>query len=162
MTFSLNSVRVYQTLPNLALDVLPKVLDKILRPSEHILLWLQAACSIESCAQRLWTFSTPSFLPHGSIEDENIDAKRQPIWVTHEQENLNNARILFCFEDIPENHFLHQFQQVIIILSQSTIEHNSSVLLDRLKKIKTVQDMQYWIQTTPKGGWQSETSLKLI
>lgn len=47
---------------------------------------------IEALNAALWTYNDRAFLPHGSARDGFAD--EQPVWLTTEEENPNQARVL--------------------------------------------------------------------
>ncbi len=48
--------------------------------------------------QALWTFSDDSFIAHGDAEAEGLDACRQPILLTGESQNLNQADVALLMD----------------------------------------------------------------
>ena len=48
---------------------------------------------VEALNAQLWTYDPGSFLPHGAARDGN--AARQPVWLTDQDENPNEASMLF-------------------------------------------------------------------
>lgn len=55
--------------------------------------------SVERCAaldSHLWTFTDDSFLPHGTKQDGHAD--KQPIYLTSEADNPNNADVRFLVD----------------------------------------------------------------
>lgn len=73
----------------------------------------------ESLNKLIWTYSKKQFIPHGSKLDPLPE--KQPIYITHELENLNHASILiiiapFDIENILKTkHFVEHFQRIIIL-----------------------------------------------
>src|SRR3979490_2076696 len=47
----------------------------------------------------LWPYDPNGFLPHGAAKDG--DAERQPVWLTHLDENPNGAGFLFVADHAP-------------------------------------------------------------
>ena len=48
---------------------------------------------VDALNTHLWTYDPNGFLPHGAAKDG--DADRQPVWLTHLDENPNGAAFLF-------------------------------------------------------------------
>lgn len=74
-------------------DALPRLLLKTLQAGERAVVMLGSPERVDALNNHLWTFDPDSFLPHGSHKDG--EAARQPIWLTHLDENPNAARFLF-------------------------------------------------------------------
>jgi DNA polymerase-3 subunit chi len=74
-------------------DTLPRLLAKTLQAGERAVVLLGSPERVEALNTHLWTYDADSFLPHGSAREGEAD--RQPIWLTHRDENPNGARFLF-------------------------------------------------------------------
>lgn len=74
-------------------DALPLLLQKSLASGRRAVVRTGSPERTEMLNQHLWTFDPGSFLPHGSRKDG--DAALQPVWLTEEEENPNNADVLF-------------------------------------------------------------------
>lgn len=70
---------------------LPKLLEKALAGNFRVLVRTRDAALTERLNTVLWTYHPDSFLPHGTKKDGN--AERQPIYITHENENPNAANL---------------------------------------------------------------------
>jgi DNA polymerase-3 subunit chi len=73
-------------------DVLPTMLERAHARGQRALVALGSAERVEALAAHLWTYRTDSFLPHGTIKDG--DATRQPIFLTDQPGNPNEAQLL--------------------------------------------------------------------
>ena len=71
---------------------LPKLLEKVLESGARAVVMAGSDERVGALNGLLWTYDSASFLPHGAIEDG--DAADQPIWLTVEDENPNEATIL--------------------------------------------------------------------
>jgi DNA polymerase III subunit chi len=74
-------------------DALPRLLLKTLQAGERAVVLLGSEERVDSLNTYLWTYDDRGFLPHGSAKDGEAD--RQPIWLTHLDENPNGAAFLF-------------------------------------------------------------------
>ena len=74
-------------------DALPKLLAKTLQAGERAVVMVGSPERADALNNHLWTFDPASFLPQGAARDG--EAERQPIWLTHIDENPNGARFLF-------------------------------------------------------------------
>jgi DNA polymerase III subunit chi len=71
---------------------LPSILERALAAGHRVVVMAGSPERVEHLNDLLWTYSEASFLPHGSARDGN--AERQPIWLTAEDENPNDASML--------------------------------------------------------------------
>jgi DNA polymerase-3 subunit chi len=71
---------------------LPKLLERALAEGHRIVVMASSPERVDHLDDLLWTYNDASFLPHGSVKHGN--AERQPIWLTTEDENPNQASIL--------------------------------------------------------------------
>ncbi|WP_025898561.1 DNA polymerase III subunit chi [Sneathiella glossodoripedis] len=79
-------------------QVLPRLLEKVSERGLRALLRLKSIELSERLNTELWTYSAPSFLPHGSDQDENPE--QQPILLTTDTaSNPNSASVLVLLED---------------------------------------------------------------
>ncbi len=74
-------------------DTLPRLLSKTLQAGERAVVLLGSAERVDALNTHLWTYDPDGFLPHGAARDGEAD--RQPIWLTHLDENPNGAAFLF-------------------------------------------------------------------
>jgi DNA polymerase-3 subunit chi len=86
-------IRFYHLMRGSLEDVLPRMLDLTLERGKRAVVLLGSAERVEALNTHLWTFDPGSFLPHGSTRDGH--AARQPVWLTHVDENPNAATYLF-------------------------------------------------------------------
>ena len=74
-------------------DALPRLLAKTLQAGERAVVMLGSPERVDALNTHLWTYDPNGFLPHGAAKDG--DAERQPVWLTHLDENPNGAAFLF-------------------------------------------------------------------
>ena len=77
-------------------QVLPKLLEKAYASGVRIKVKVGNEERVEFLNSLLWTYIDDSFLPHGSKKDGF--AKEQPIWLSADDDNPNNARMLFLVD----------------------------------------------------------------
>ncbi len=125
--------------------VLPKLLEKVLLAKHRALVMAESAEQLKIIDQFLWTYSKTELLPHGTEEDGN--PTQQPIWLTCEEENPNNADILLIVGNIqPSN--VTQFKKTLILLPNWPVE--TSIWAQSFEK-----DFTLW--TEQDGGtWTKE------
>lgn len=73
-------------------DVLPTLLEKILSRHWKAIVRSTSESKLNAINKHLWTYKTESFLPHGAAEDG--PAECQPVFLTTEDENPNQADVL--------------------------------------------------------------------
>jgi DNA polymerase III subunit chi len=71
---------------------LPSILERGLASGHRIVVMAGSPERVEHLNDLLWSYAEASFLPHGSARDGN--AERQPIWLTADDENPNEATML--------------------------------------------------------------------
>ena len=104
-------------------DALPRLLVKTLQAGERAVVMLGSAERVDSLNTHLWTYDPNGFLPHGSVRDGEAD--RQPVWLTHLDENPNGAAFLFVAD-----------------------------ARERWKEYKSAGHAVVYWQQTPTGGWE--------
>jgi DNA polymerase-3 subunit chi len=83
-------------------DALPRLLVKTLQAGERAVVILGSPERVDALNTHLWTYGEDSFLPHGSARDGEAD--RQPVWLTHLDENPNGANVLFLVDGAESAH----------------------------------------------------------
>ena len=73
-------------------DVLPGLIEKTLERGWRALIRVESAERADAIDTRLWTYSD-GFLPHAQAGDG--EPARQPVLITAEEGNPNNANVLF-------------------------------------------------------------------
>lgn len=139
-------------LQTLDLDaILPKLLEKAYETGKSIKVKIGTPERIEFINSHLWSYSETSFLPHGSKKDGN--AELQPIWLTTDDENPNNATILFLVDGaIADIDIVKNYDRVLNIF-----DGNDQESLARAREYwKTLKsgniDTFYWQQDS-NGKW---------
>lgn len=89
-------VRFYHLQKQTLDQALPLILQKALGQEKRVLVKMATDKSITAMSKILWTFRPESFLAHGAAKDEF--AADQPILLTTEDDNLNDAGILILTE----------------------------------------------------------------
>lgn len=89
-------IRFYHLRSKSLEQALPELLEKVLARGWRAVVLASSPERAESLTQLLWTYHEASFLPHGSAADGR--AGQQPIWLTHVDENPNNATVLLLVD----------------------------------------------------------------
>ena len=74
--------------------VLPRILEKVYSGGLRALVITDTLEHLQALNASLWTYSSGAFLPHGMDGDKMLDPKDNPIWLTLEPNNTNNATVL--------------------------------------------------------------------
>jgi DNA polymerase III subunit chi len=74
-------------------DVLPSLVEKSLERGWRVAIRAESADRAQAIDNLLWTYSEQSFLPHAQTGDG--DPGRQPVLITVEEDNANDANVLF-------------------------------------------------------------------
>jgi DNA polymerase-3 subunit chi len=80
---------------------LPKLLEKAVDGGHRTVVLGGSEERIEALNAALWTYDQGSFLPHGTARDGRPE--RQPIFLTTEDENPNNATIMIMVDGVAPN-----------------------------------------------------------
>jgi len=74
-------------------DALPGLIEKTLERGWRALIRAESSDRAAALDSLLWTYSEQTFLPHAQAGDG--EAARQPVLITVEDDNANNANVLF-------------------------------------------------------------------
>jgi len=88
----MTDVRFYHMRTKRLEQALPEILAKALERGRRAVVKASSAERISALDAALWTHDPASFLPHGSSRDGHESL--QPVWLTLEDENPNNADML--------------------------------------------------------------------
>ena len=105
----------------------------------------------EKINELLWTYSPKQFIPHGSKLDPM--AEQQPIYITCEKENPNNAALLMIVNpsniaDFSEDRlYIARFQRILVIYDDSIIINQNII-----QQLKQKAELEHYTQS-PSGGW---------
>ena len=73
-------------------QALPSLLSRALDQGHRIVVKTRDEKEAERLGEVLWVYDPNSFLPHGTTKDGFAD--KQPVWITAQDENPNNADLL--------------------------------------------------------------------
>ena len=100
----------------------------------------------------LWTYNPNSFLPHGSKKDGH--AELQPIWLTSEDENPNDADVLILTGGAASEN-MNDYQLCCELFDG----RNEAAVTEARTRWKTYQeaghDITYWQQGDK--GWEKKS-----
>lgn len=133
-------------------DVLPGLLQKVLERGSRALVVVPDADAAARLDAGLWTFRDESFLPHG--RDTEPNAPRQPVLISTETRNVNQADMLFCLGGAdPGNP--DGWSRVILLFEDAdeAAKQSARALWSAMKKTANV--VSYWKQTD-QGRWEKQ------
>ena len=130
-------------------EALPKLLEKVLASGKRAVLRAPDPDRLELLNRVLWTYTTDSFLPHGTRSDGF--AEEQPVYLTTAVENPNGAAILVLV-DAAEAPDLAGFERCLELFDG---RDERAVALARARWKAAQADghqVVYWRQNE-RGGW---------
>lgn len=136
-------------LSSLSLEkALPKLLEKIIITKQNSIILTRNPEQTELLNDVIWTYSTRTFIPHGSNKDKWPN--EQPVYLTHEMTNPNDSSILINVTG--EIHSITGFEKYLDIFDGNNEEE---VLEARKRFAKFKTDgftIKYWKQQA-NGSW---------
>lgn len=134
-------------------ETLFRLLSKIHAQEMRVVVQSGAdAARVEDLAEALWRIGEGSFLPHGTAKDGQ--AEQQPIWLTHQAENPNQATVLLLVDGAPTEQ-VTGFSRCCLIFDGRDPQQLSHARQE-WKNLKTqALPLSYW-KETPKGGWEKQ------
>ncbi|MBX9945525.1 MAG: DNA polymerase III subunit chi [Reyranella sp.] len=133
-------------------DTLARLLTKTLQAGERAVVMLGSPERVDALNTHLWTFDPDGFLPHGAARDG--EAARQPVWLTHVDENPNGASFLFV-ADRARSERVASYKRCFELFDgrdETAVEDARARWKDYRAAGHTVA---YW-QQTDGGGWEKK------
>ncbi len=151
----MSEISVYQLTATPLERALPKLLEKIVESGKRAVVLAQNSATIQRLDEVLWTYTTKNFLPHGTSRDGYKE--EQPIYLTTEEENPNEAECLVVLEGATPN-FLAGFNRVLDIFNGNDAEEAKAAKA-RVGNYKALPNTQFsfWQQDI-KGAWQKNAA----
>ena len=148
----MSEVRFYHLEQQSLEQVLPALLSKALENGHRILVKTPDDHMAERLNDYLWTYNPNSFLPHGSKKDGH--AELQPIWLTSEDENPNDADVLILTGGAASEN-MNDYQLCCELFDG----RNEAAVTEARTRWKTYQeaghDITYWQQGDK--GWEKKS-----
>jgi DNA polymerase-3 subunit chi len=133
-------------------QTLPRLLEKALQGGARCLVMVGNHARVEPLSAHLWTYDPASFLPHGTRRDG--DAERQPVWLTDEDENPNEATMLFLTDGAKSNN-VGKYQRCFELFDG----RDENALAQARQRWKDYREaghtVSYW-QQNERGGWEKK------
>ena len=135
-------------------EALPKLLEKAYALGKKILIKVGNEKNVEDFNSHLWSYDEQSFLPHGSKKDGN--SSQQPIWLTSQDDNLNDASILFLVDSARTNaENISSFERVINFFDGNN-QDDVAWSREFWKQLKSQGHECYYWQQDERGSWQQK------
>ena len=135
-------------------QVLPKLIEKAYQLKKNINILIGNEERVEYINSLLWTFNDEKFIPHGSKKDGFCEM--QPIFLSAENINPNNASLLFIVDDadvIIEN--INNYERIFYIFDgNSEFSLNKARILWKALK-NSGNNLNYWQQDST-GKWEQK------
>ena len=133
-------------------DALPRLLEKTLQAGERAVVMLGSPERVDSLNNHLWTYDDRGFLPHGAAKDGEAD--RQPVWLTHLDENPNGAAFLFV-ADRARSEKVGEYKRCFELFDGRD-EAAVADSRERWKSYKAAGHVVIYWQQTAAGGWEKK------
>lgn len=108
--------------------------SKILEDRKTILI-LCAPDQVNQIDSSLWSFGRNRFIPHITSNDREFDFTRQPILITCQESNFNNANYLI-FTDTMSSGFINNFERSFCFTKD---EHAKNRIIQNLRGISKIK-----------------------
>lgn len=145
----MTEIRFYHLQKQTLDQALPLILDKSFGAGHKTVVHLSDEKEVERINGLLWTYSPHKFLPHGSKKNGHAD--KQPIWLTHKDENPNEANVLILTQNA-QTEYMDSYSLCCEMLDG----RNDEAVAEARKHWKEYQaaghDVTYWFQNE-QGGW---------
>ncbi len=133
-------------------DVLPGLLEKCLERNWTVVVQSVGESHMQALDAHLWSWNKDGFLPHGCERDGM--QSMQPVWLTCEQDNPNNANIRFMVEGAQPPDLSTYMRGIYIFDGHNADE--LAIARQRWKVEKNAgHDVTYW-QQNARGGWDKK------
>lgn len=129
--------------------VLPVLLEKTLSRGWRACVRFSSAERLDTIDSALWTYRDDAFLPHGSTRDGFVD--RQPIFLTLEADNPNDAQVLFLLEAAEEAD-PERFMRIVRLFDDADEEAKTKARAEWRDVKASGFDVSYWRQDQ-RGAW---------
>lgn len=140
-------ISFYQLLKTPLDKALPRLLDKAYEAGFRCLVVCDSQERRDALNAALWTFTPSAFLPHGI----DGDPLRQPIWLSTDSENKNNATLIAVTNGIiPEN--LSQFTRCLDLFDGHDPVSTKEARERYKVYAKAGHNLTFW-QQTDQGAW---------
>jgi len=134
-------------------QVLPALLQRSLERGWRAVVQGSSEERIEALDAHLWTWRDDSFLPHGTWRD--AEAAQQPIVLTLNEDNPNQASVRFLIEGVPMPGDAGTYERVALLFDGDDVDAVEAAR-GRWSEAKSAGfEVTYW-QADGNGGWRRQ------
>jgi DNA polymerase-3 subunit chi len=138
-------------------DTLPSLLEKTGERGWRANVRVGSAERMEVLDKHLWTYSEQSFLAHGTAAEGH--GARQPIFLTTEDDNPNNAEVLFLVDGASVESWgdsaAAKFRRIVMLFDGREGEALSLARAAWKNAKEAGHDVTYWKESTD-GKWEKQ------
>jgi DNA polymerase-3 subunit chi len=138
-------------------DVLPGLLERTREREWRAVLRVGSAERMEAIDAHLWTYSEQAFLAHGTAAEGH--PSRQPIYLTTEDENPNNAQVLFLIGGaLPSDwaaQSIGEFTRIVLLFDGRDPETVNGARAAWREAKTAGHEVTYW-KESPSGKWEKQ------
>ncbi|MGH6829292.1 MAG: DNA polymerase III subunit chi [Rhizomicrobium sp.] len=137
-------------------DILPGLIEKSLQRGWRAVIKTESAERSAMLDNLLWAYDEASFLAHARSGDG--DPKRQPVLITVEDENPNDARVLFCVGGTEPQDWqnLAAFARVVLLFDGRDSYALGQARAAWKKAGESGHDVTYW-KEQPSGKFEKQS-----
>lgn len=112
-------INFYQVSEDVVKSIAPLMI-KMLKDDKKAFIYTKSHDRISELDRILWSYGRNSFIPHVTSFEKDFDFKRQPIVISNEENNINDAQYL-VFLDEPSADFIAKFSRVFYFFLESDV-----------------------------------------
>lgn len=143
---------LFYHLQNMALEkVLPPLLEKSLERGWRVVVQATSEERVEALDGHLWTYRDDSFLPHATWRA--TDAADQPVLLTIDAANPNDAHVRFLVDNAPLPEDAAQYQRMVLVFDGDDDDALAQARAAWSVSKASGHDVTYW-QADENGRWQ--------
>lgn len=133
-------------------QVLPALLERSLERGWKAVVQVGTPERLEALNGTLWTYRDDAFLPHGTVEDGPLE--QQPVALTVEVENPNEAQVLFLVDGATPAD-IDPYERCVLMF-EGRDEEAVGAARGHWKTLSGAgHDVTYW-QQNDAGGWEKK------
>ncbi len=146
----MTEVRFYHLIDQRLDRVLPQLLEVSLSRGWRVVVQASTEERVEAIDAQLWTYRDDSFLPHGTARSP--DASEQPVLITANDGNPNNANVRFLVDNAPLPEDAGRYERLVLIFDGNDDDAVAQARA-RWSEVKAKgYDASYW-QPDDSGRW---------
>jgi DNA polymerase-3 subunit chi len=135
-------------------DVLPGLIEKTLERGWRALIRAESAERAEAIDNLLWTYNDQTFLPHAQKGDG--EAKMQPVLITTEDDNANDANVLFLVGGVlPQWDALAALTRIVLMFDGRDATALAAARAAWKDAKAAGHDVTYWKESA-SGKWEKQ------